>query len=617
MSREERKKLRAERKAAKLKEKKIKTEAEGTAKERYKNLAFAYKFIWRANKKLFLFRIPLLIMQSVQAIIPILFTRALLNELTVGRDIKMVLLYATGMAGSTFIVRVFSYFFSMWDSRERERFQFNVSKMLSEAVMEMSYSTIEDPEMQDFVWLAQNNQFDTVLQLTTAVVGSFLTLFSISAIVFTLSPVILGTIFFTSVLRFLIERYQRTLPHKYNDERKRKSRINEYYQSLMSSQYTGKEVRTNNLEDWIYDTTESSWKNDLLPLDTAFQQKLLALQGVTSIIGMIQDIFVYIFLAVQVVHSSMTVGDFSMYLTAAGTFSSTLLGMSTNYSYLMIQTAWYLKDYLHCLKIAEKERRNSGNTHIGVPKSAEIEFRDVSFKYPKSDRMILEHVNIKIRAGETLSIVGVNGAGKTTFVKLLCRFYEPTEGEIFINNVPARDIPLTEYYRLLGVVFQDFSIFKFTFKENITMGLDANEERLKNAVAKCGLEERVKTLPLGMDTYIYKEYDPDGIELSGGEGQKIAIARAVYREAPIVIFDEPTSALDPIAEYDIYKNFHDLAEKRTAIYISHRMSSTRFTDRTAVFANSTIAEYGTHDELMEKGGIYAEMFSAQAKYYKD
>ena len=149
------------------------------------------------------------------------------------------------------------------------------------------------------------------------------------------------------------------------------------------------------------------------------------------------------------------------------------------------------------------------------------------------------------------------------------------------------------------------------------MGLDANEERLKNAVAKCGLEERVKTLPLGMDTYIYKEYDPDGIELSGGEGQKIAIARAVYREAPIVIFDEPTSALDPIAEYDIYKNFHDLAEKRTAIYISHRMSSTRFTDRTAVFANSTIAEYGTHDELMEKGGIYAEMFSAQAKYYKD
>lgn len=617
MNRSDRKKLRAERKAAKLDEKKTKVQFEGTAKERFHNLAFAYKFIWRANKKLFLFRIPLIILQSVQTIVPILFTRALLNELTVGRDIRMVLIYAGGMAASTFVVKLLNYFFSAWDEIEHEKLKFNVSKMLADAVMEMSYSTLDDPEMQDFVWLAQNNRFDVVLQLTTAVVGSFLSIFTISAVVFTLSPVILATIVVSAVLRFFVERYQRTLPHKYNDERKRRSRINEYYQMLMTQQFAGKEIRTNNLEDWIYETTENSWKTDLLPLDTAFQQKLLALQSLTGIIGMVQDIFVYVFLAVQVTHSTMTVGDFSMYLTAAGTFSSLLLGMSTNYSYLTMQTAWYLKDYLHCMAIAEKERREGGNVHIGVPENAEIEFRDVSFKYPSSDHMILEHVNITIKAGETLSIVGVNGAGKTTFVKLLCRFYEPTEGAIFINGVPAREIPLTEYYKLLGVVFQDFSIFNFTFRENISMGLEANESRLADSIVKCGLESRVKTLPHGTDTYIYKVFDPEGIELSGGEGQKIAIARAVYREAPIVIFDEPTSALDPIAEYDIYNNFHELAEKRTAIYISHRMSSTRFTDHTAVFSGGTIAEYGTHDELMKAGGVYAEMFSSQAKYYKD
>lgn len=217
-----------------------------------------------------------------------------------------------------------------------------------------------------------------------------------------------------------------------------------------------------------------------------------------------------------------------------------------------------------------------------------------------------------------MSIVGVNGAGKTTFVKLLCRFYEPTEGEIFVNGIPVKDIPLNEYYGLLGVVFQDFSLFNFTVRENISMSTKADEDRLRDAIVKCGLENRVETLPDGVDTYIYKEFDPDGIELSGGEGQKIAIARAVYRGAPIVIFDEPTSALDPIAEYDIYRNFHDLAENRTAIYISHRLSSTRFTDRTAVFANGTIAEYGTHDELMAiDGGIYKEMFAAQAKYYQE
>lgn len=155
----------------------------------------------------------------------------------------------------------------------------------------------------------------------------------------------------------------------------------------------------------------------------------------------------------------------------------------------------------------------------------------MSFKYPKTDRMILDHVNITIKRGETLSIVGVNGAGKTTFVKLLCRFYEPTEGEIFVNGIPVKDIPLNEYYGLLGVVFQDFSLFNFTVRENISMSTKADEDRLRDAIVKCGLENRVETLPDGVDTYIYKEFDPDGIELSGGEGQKIAIARAVYRGA--------------------------------------------------------------------------------------
>lgn len=181
-----------------------------------------------------------------------------------------------------------------------------------------------------------------------------------------------------------------------------------------------------------------------------------------------------------------------------------------------------------------------------------------------------------------------------------------------------KDVPLTEYYSLLGVVFQDFSLFSFSVKENISMNTTADEEKLRESIRKTELEERVKTLPNGVDTYIYKEFDPDGIELSGGEGQKLAIARAIYRSAPIVVFDEPTSALDPIAEYDIYRTFHDLAEKRTAIYISHRLSSTRFTDHTAVFAGGTIAEYGTHEELMKiDGGVYRELFEMQAQYYQE
>ena len=308
----------------------------------------------------------------------------------------------------------------------------------------------------------------------------------------------------------------------------------------------------------------------------------------------------------------------AMYLTAANTFSGAIMGVATNYSYLMLETTWYIKDYRRCLDLVKKQREEGGKTHIGVPANAKIEFRDVSFKYPDTDNIVLSHVNITIEAGEALSVVGINGSGKTTFVKLLCRLYEPTEGDIFINGVNSKDIPLTEYYRLLGVVFQDFSLFNFTVGENITMSTEHDEERLRESIKKSGLESRIETLPHGTDTYMFKEFEPDGIELSGGEGQKVAIARAIYKEAPIVVFDEPTSALDPIAEYNIYRNFHDLAEQRTAIYISHRLSSTRFTDRTAVFANNTIAEYGTHDELMRiEDGIYRKLFLMQAQYYRE
>lgn len=616
--REAKHKAREKKKAEKLEQTRLKLENEGTLKEQYSNLFFAYKFIWKSNKKLFLYRIPLLILQCVDYIVPIFFVRAILNELTIGREIRKVIIYAFVMAFTFFISKMLYNFFNMWDSRERSKLGFNVSKELADSIMDLSYSTIEDPEMQDFMWLAMFNRFDEILQLSTGVVGSLLSVFSISAVVFALNRGILAVILVAAIVRFLLERHQRTFPHKYNNARKRVDRLNSYYSNLMRDIDTGKEVRANNLENWLYDKTEKSWREDLFPLDTQFQEKVLFMQGMTGIVDMIQNILIYLILAIEVVGSSMTVGDFSMYLTAAGSFSALIIGIASNYSYLFLKTAWYLKEYRHCLSIAEKQKADGGHTHIGIPENVEIEFRDVSFKYPKTDRMILEHLNITIKRGETLSIVGVNGAGKTTFVKLLCRFYEPTEGEIFVNGIPARDIPLNEYYGLLGVVFQDFSLFNFTVKENISMDTEADEDKLRDAILKCGLESRVETLPNGVDTYIYKEFDPDGIELSGGEGQKIAIARAVYRGAPIVIFDEPTSALDPIAEYDIYRNFHDLAENRTAIYISHRLSSTRFTDKTAVFVNNTIAEYGTHDELMQiDGGIYKEMFAMQAKYYQE
>lgn len=618
LTKEENAKLRAEKRAQKAEEKKAKIANEGTLREQYANLGFAYKFLWKTNKKLFLFRIPLLLLQTAQTLVPIFFVRAILNELTTGHDIRMVLLYAFIMAGLAFAIKLITTFFECWDQIEMKKLDFVTYERFADSIMELSYSSLEDPAMQDMQWMAMQNRFDRVLQFTTAITSSFITLISVAALVTTLNPIILVVIVVSSLVRFLVDRYQRKLPHRYNDERQRMSRVSEYYTGVMNIPDFGMDIRVWNLENWLYDKAESSWRDDLFPLDRAFQQKQLLLGSFTGLIGILQDVAVYVILAMQVVSNTMTVGDFSMYLTAAGTFSGAVMGLFGNYSQLMIQTAWYLKDYRHCLSIAEKQKEDGGHTHIEIPENVEIEFRDVSFKYPKTDRMILEHVNITIDCGETLSIVGENGAGKTTFVKLLCRFYEPTEGEIFVNGIRAADIPLNEYYRLFGVVFQDFSLFGFSVNENIAMNTEFDDARIESCIKKCGLEGRMETLPYGRETYIFKSFDPEGIDLSGGEGQKIAIARAVYRGAPIIIFDEPMSAIDPIAEYDIYKNFHDLAENRTAIYISHRLSSTRFTDKTAVFANNTIAEYGTHDELMQiDGGVYRDMFVMQAKYYQE
>lgn len=278
--------------------------------------------------------------------------------------------------------------------------------------------------------------------------------------------------------------------------------------------------------------------------------------------------------------------------------------------------AWEIQKYRECLTFAEKLRCKSGNVHLQKTGNVKIEFKNLSFKYPNTDRFILKNINLTLEAGETLSIVGVNGAGKTTFVKLLCRFYEPTEGEILINGISANKIVLNEYYNLLSVVFQDYKLFPFTIHENISMNLQYDQKKMSSCVEKIGLQKRINDLPKNIDTMLFKEFDSEGIELSGGEGQKLAISRALYRDTPIVIFDEPTSALDPIAEYDIYKNFDKLADGRSAIYISHRLSSTRFTDKVAVFSDGYIAEYGSHSELMRiDNGIYRNMFEMQMHYY--
>lgn len=245
-----------------------------------------------------------------------------------------------------------------------------------------------------------------------------------------------------------------------------------------------------------------------------------------------------------------------------------------------------------------------------------IEFRNVSFKYPRTENYVLRNVNLKFKIGEKLAVVGMNGSGKTTFIKLLCRLYDPTEGEILLNNVDIRKYDYKEYMSIFSVVFQDFKLFSFGLGQNVSASFHYNEELTKKCLEKAGFYGRLQSMKKGLETSIYKDLDEEGVEISSGEAQKIALARALYKDAPFIILDEPTAALDPIAEYEVYSKFNEIVQDKTAIYISHRLSSCRFCDVIAVFDGGQIVQRGVHDRLLQDThGKYYELWNAQAQYY--
>lgn len=247
----------------------------------------------------------------------------------------------------------------------------------------------------------------------------------------------------------------------------------------------------------------------------------------------------------------------------------------------------------------------------------EIEFCNVSFRYPGAEDDALRNLSLKFKIGERLAVVGKNGSGKTTLIKLLCRLYDPTEGEIRLNGVDIRKYDYDEYLSIFSVVFQDFKLLSFSLGQNVAAAMEYDREKAEQCLVKAGLAERLRTMPKGLDTALYKDFDSEGVEISGGEAQKVALARALYKDAPFVILDEPTAALDPIAEAEIYTKFNELVGDKTAIYISHRLSSCRFCDEIAVLEDGAVVQRGSHEELMqEKKGLYHALWTAQAQYYE-
>ena len=348
-----------------------------------------------------------------------------------------------------------------------------------------------------------------------------------------------------------------------------------------------------------------------------FRGPIGVLHGFAAAISAVFTGFVYIFTCLKAMGGAFGVGSITQYVGAVTALSQNLSSLFENWGVLKTN-ADFLKPAYQFLDLPNRMYQGSLTTEKRADRKYEVEFRDVSFRYPGAETWALRHVNIRFRVGERMAVVGENGSGKTTFIKLLCRLYDPQEGEILLNGIDIRKYNYREYMNIFSVVFQDFQLLSQPLGQNVAGAAEYDRERVEKALIDAGFGERLERLPKGLDTQLYKDFSDEGVEVSGGEAQKIAIARALYKNAPFIILDEPTAALDPIAEAEIYAQFNQIAGDKTAIYISHRLSSCRFCDEIMVFDRGQIVQKGSHDALIsDEQGKYATLWHAQAQYYTE
>ncbi len=589
----------------------------GAMKKVRETLAFFYPQVWKQYKGYFAAGVGKLLLDAAQPFVSMLVLPFLIDGLINGEKVSRLLMYAMIIALGGSLLSLAGSVLGVIMEKYDEKFQNYFSQQLSRRVMELDFQLTEDKKALDQVEAARTGMqwysggVHGISQQFFGLISSLLTMGGVVVLVAIHAPLL----FVVAAVLVLVNAIINHKTNKIEVEQYAKlSKFNRIFSYLgweiVDFRY-GKDIRLYDAQDmltekWNVYTDESlkNWEENAdrrLPLH-------LAANGV----NIIRILAIYFYLGVRVILGKISIGIFSQMCDAGTTLNRSVERMiwqmqdiikRTNYAYEYIK----LMQYPVALKKGDRHVEEGPHT---------IEFRNVDFTYPNTDVQVLHNVCLTLHAGEHLSVVGLNGAGKTTFVKLLCRLYDPTAGEILLDGVNISQYDYKEYMQLFAPVFQDFKLFAFSMAENIALQDNAEKKVLLPLVKQVGLEEKLSSMEKGLDTMLFKFYDEDGIEPSGGEQQKLAIARALYKKAPVVILDEPTAALDPVAEYDIYRQFEALVGGKTAVYISHRLSSCKFCDRIAVFGEGQVAEYSTHDELLRQGGIYAEMFAAQAQYYR-
>nr|HML47436.1 ABC transporter ATP-binding protein [Clostridia bacterium] len=452
--------------------------------------------------------------------------------------------------------------------------------------------------------------FAYILDSAFAIVGQLLTLIGMSAVLSGLSGWLL--IVFSALVT--VDAYASARAKKraiaLNLEQVAVERRWGYVGNILEEHRYGKEIRLFGLKGWLLDLERKAGAQAHSFYALARQYWMRA-DGVCAVTNAIRLGAGYAWLLARVLSGALGIGDFAMYSAAMTSFAAAMSAMLNGAVDIWQYGAYY--DAMMAFLSVPRTLRDSG--HDPLPEAPyTFKFEHVSFRYPGRTDDALHDINLELHAGESLSVVGENGAGKTTFVKLLMRLYVPTQGRITLNGKDIMEIDADQYMRLFAPVFQDFNLFAYTLRENVAFNSPGDVTKV---LKRAGLSDLLDRLPNGVETPAAKTLDDAGFEPSGGEAQKIALARALFKDSPVVILDEPTAALDPRAEYELYRQFHRLILGKTAVFISHRMSSARFCDRVLVFKGGEVIESGPHERLMNEGGLYAELFRMQAEFYAD
>jgi len=489
-------------------------------------------------------------------------------------------------------------------------------------IIDTDYANLENKKFTDTMQKARNtmsanSESTEQVYYTLENLGANLLGFIVYIILLVnINPLVLLITAVLSVLGFVVRRWANKWRYDNDDER------TEYDKRLFHTSRAGdntalaKDIQLFPMIKWL-DDVHHTYLKLRMRWDRRAQTRDFIADITDCVATFLREGAAYAFLIWQILNHGMPVEQFILLFAAIGGFSGWIMGILNEYSQLQRHSLSYCR-VREFFEYPDEFKRDDGEPIApDEGKDYSLELRDVSFRYPGAEEDTLQNINLTIQAGENLAIVGLNGAGKTTLVKLLCGFYDPTEGEVLLNGEDIRKYNRIQYYTLFTAVFQEFNILPISIAETVAQleGEKLNMERVEQCLELANLVEKIKSLPDGTNTLLVKDVHDEAVELSGGEMQRLMLARALYKNAPILVLDEPTAALDPIAESKLYERYNELSAGRTSIYISHRLASTRFCDRVLLIDGKEIGESGTHEELLSAGGKYAELFEIQSKYY--